>query len=501
MKKLIISLWLVAAAALGGQYYVYFASDYGTPSQDTLTNVLGRLGTNNWTYLVIDGGDWTITNGQVVVPENVELIVKRGSEIIENGGTLTVHTIYKDVRHFKELFVDDSLTVSGSLKAATIEGDGAAISNVPVSSTMSNVFVIRNEPEITADLKANTHALNQVSWVGLSSNKAIDFVNWRVTYAGTLSGLSADEIDGHNSDYFYPASNPSNFLSNQSLAGSHHSFDYMYEGYSGEFILQLNSPHDNVIWEINDDRWSVHNDNVIIGNRKTFAIISDDSTIGNQSRRDNKYLWIIAAHQCQISEDADRSAIFNSENCQIGEWVAESLIINSFNSAITNRDPPLDYIHRGLIFNSDSTVISDDSDCLAAILTTNCRIQTSIKTMMLNAFNSYAEDCDDALILGEHSDVRNSKHVFVWNASINGDTNSFNVGTSNTTVRFDGQTIWNGGPTNGIWWLVGSEAPTSSTAAAQEYTIVPDGTNVYLCYTNNWLGSGTNWIVIHGELF
>ncbi|RLG37595.1 MAG: hypothetical protein DRO01_07000 [Thermoproteota archaeon] len=104
---------------------------------------------------------------------------------------------------------------------------------------------------------------------------------------------------------------------------------------------------------------------------------------------------------------------------------------------------------------------------------------------------------------GYNSAVTSSDSV-AWFAFSHGDY-SFSIGKESYpfSLWINDQKVWdnNSGPTNGIWWLVGSVVPTSSTAAAQEYTIVPDGTNVYLCYTNSWLGSGTNWIVIHGELF
>lgn len=50
-------------------------------------------------------------------------------------------------------------------------------------------------------------------------------------------------------------------------------------------------------------------------------------------------------------------------------------------------------------------------------------------------------------------------------------------------------------------WIKSTYAPTSSTAAASNGTVSIAGTNMFLCYTNDWLGPGTNWLIFNGKIF
>ncbi|MFH0907198.1 MAG: hypothetical protein V1929_00345 [bacterium] len=62
-----------------------------------------------------------------------------------------------------------------------------------------------------------------------------------------------------------------------------------------------------------------------------------------------------------------------------------------------------------------------------------------------------------------------------------------------THINFNGFAPVNLPWSNTPVWVHSSYAPTASTDPASNYTMAVGSTNLFVCFTNNWRGVGTNW--------
>lgn len=230
------------------QFYQIYARDVPprTLTRETLTNAITSAGTTENVWIVLDGGEWVIADGDVTVPSNIELVFQRGSylSIDPSSSTVTVNTIYLTDGKFRSLQLQQSTTSIvnfgwhslsniSTLAASNIVGNGSGMTEVPTSADMSNQFVqVMGSNRMEAALRLGTNNVIEANKIAggtnlLSGGRWIDFFNWTAGRTNTMTDLSADLLDGKNStDFyyssnpsnFYPASNPSNFFKNPAQA-------------------------------------------------------------------------------------------------------------------------------------------------------------------------------------------------------------------------------------------------------------------------------------------